>query len=88
MSFNASNTKKKSKTLENNIKINKNSQYINFVGNIIKKKVTYVTGTSWGYQNYINGVSSSNPYNLLTNHQQLLIVCVIRPKICEFTQNM
>ena len=42
MSFNALNTKKKSKTLENNIKINKNSQYINFVGNIIKK-VTYVT---------------------------------------------
>ena len=41
MSFNALNTKK-FKILENNIKINKNSQYINFVGNIIKK-VTYVT---------------------------------------------
>ena len=36
MSFNALNTKK-FKILENNIKINKNSQYINFVGNIIKK---------------------------------------------------
>ena len=41
MSFNALNAKK-FKILENNIKINKNSQYINFVGNIIKK-VTYVT---------------------------------------------
>ena len=28
---------KSSTTLENNIKINKNSQYINFVGNIIKR---------------------------------------------------
>ena len=29
---------KSSKTLVNNIKINKNSQYINFVGNVIKKR--------------------------------------------------
>ena len=41
MSFNALNTKK-IKNLDNNIKINKNSQYIHFIGNIIKK-VTYVT---------------------------------------------